>query len=42
MAIDDETRVIFGFWPRTLRGWWFWARYWSPWARAWTRWKGER
>ena len=35
--ITEEQRIALGFWPRTLRGWWFWFLYWSPAARLWRR-----
>lgn len=35
--MDDRTRVVFGFRPRTPRGWAFWFVYWSPVARWWRR-----
>jgi hypothetical protein len=28
--LTEEQRVVLGYRPRTLRGWWFWLKYWSP------------
>jgi len=35
--MDDKSRVVLGFRPRTVSGWWFWWRYWSPPAIWWLR-----
>jgi len=35
--LTEEQRIVLGFRPRTLRGWWFWLRYWSPPALWWEK-----
>lgn len=34
MSLSERQRIVLGFRPRTMRGWWFWLRYWSPLAFA--------
>jgi hypothetical protein len=35
--MTEQQRIALGLRPRTLSGWWFWARFWSPPVFWWKR-----
>jgi hypothetical protein len=37
MNLTERQRIVLGFRPRTLAGWWFWFRICSPVAFWWRR-----